>query len=141
MSVIVIVGTTNVFVKHGVLVTGRGNSGMEIAHDFATHGATMIISVRSPVNIVNKELIYLGIMAKLKFLRTEFADQIIGFLAWFKFVDLSNYGFVRPNLGTSTDGAVEKIRDGVIKVQPSMSNSVGSQVNFSIGQHFTLKLE
>lgn len=33
-----------------VLVIGSGNSGMEIAYDLATHGATTTISVRSPVS-------------------------------------------------------------------------------------------
>ncbi|KAF3341901.1 indole-3-pyruvate monooxygenase YUCCA10 [Carex littledalei] len=123
-SVVVIVGAKNVSVNHGVLVTGRGNSGMEIAHDFDTHGATTTISVRSPVHIVNKELVYLGIMTQLKFLRMKFVDWIIGFLAWLKFGDRSNYGIVRPNLSpfmqksitglspTTEVGTVEKIKDG-----------------------------
>jgi indole-3-pyruvate monooxygenase len=79
------------------------------------------------VHIVNKELVYLG-MTLLKYLPLKFVDRIIGFLAWFKFGDLSKYGIVRPNLGPFTQkaiaglsptidvGAVEKIKAGEIQV-------------------------
>ncbi|KAF3341675.1 putative indole-3-pyruvate monooxygenase YUCCA10 [Carex littledalei] len=128
-----------------VLVIGSGNSGMEIAHDLATHGAMTTISVRSPVHIVNKELIYLG-MTLLKYLPMKIVDRIIVFLAWLKFGDLSNYGIVRPNMGpfmqkavtglspTIDVGAVENIKAGQIQVQPAISNIVGSEVTFSNGQ-------
>jgi indole-3-pyruvate monooxygenase len=46
-----------------VLVIGIGNSGGEIAVDLLEHGATPVISVRGPVNVIPRELFGIPILA------------------------------------------------------------------------------
>ncbi|KAM0890516.1 hypothetical protein ACQ4PT_027003 [Festuca glaucescens] len=48
------------YTGRNVLVVGSGNSGMEIAYDLASHGANTSIVIRSPIHIMSKELIRLG---------------------------------------------------------------------------------
>ena len=45
------------FVGERVLVVGMGNTGAEIALDLAEHGVAVALSVRSPINIVHRDIL------------------------------------------------------------------------------------
>ncbi|CAD6254021.1 unnamed protein product [Miscanthus lutarioriparius] len=81
-----------------VLVVGAGNSGMEIAYDLASHGADTSIVARSPVHIMTKGLIRLG-MTFVQYIPITIVDLFIANIADFIFGDLSKYGIVRPRIG------------------------------------------
>ncbi|WVZ52951.1 hypothetical protein U9M48_003949 [Paspalum notatum var. saurae] len=129
-----------------VLVVGSGNSGMEIAYDLARHGANTSIVVRSPVHIMTKELIRLG-MTLVKYIPVTIVDPLIVNSANFVFGDLSGHGIVRPKIGplllkSKTGrsavidvGTVRLIKNGVIKVFGGILNVVGSKVEFEGGKH------
>nr|CAB3492098.1 unnamed protein product [Digitaria exilis] len=81
-----------------VLVVGCGNSGMEIAYDLASHGANTSIVIRSPVHVVTKETIRLG-MTLVQHMPVNIVDGILVRMSDFVFGDLSKNGIVRPKLG------------------------------------------
>ncbi|KAJ1275562.1 hypothetical protein BS78_05G145200 [Paspalum vaginatum] len=128
-----------------VLVVGSGNSGMEIAYDLARHGADTSIVVRSPVHIMTKELIRLG-MTLVKYVPISIVDSLIVNSANFIFGDLSGHGIVRPKIGplllkcktgkssVIDVGTVRLIKNGVIKVFGQILNLVGSKVEFEGGK-------
>ncbi|XP_072955908.1 probable indole-3-pyruvate monooxygenase YUCCA10 [Typha angustifolia] len=127
-----------------ILVVGCGNSGMEIAYDLSSYATKTSISIRSPLHIVTKEMIYLG-MVLLKYLPVYIVDFIVLILSKFKFGDLSQYGIVRPDKGpfmlkATTGrtavidvGTVEKIKAGDIQVEPSVLSINGNDIMFSNG--------
>ncbi|XP_078170252.1 putative indole-3-pyruvate monooxygenase YUCCA10 [Carex rostrata] len=128
-----------------VLVVGCGNSGMEIAHNLATHGAKTSIVVRNPFHIMTKEQIFLG-MKLVQYLPFELVDTIIVTMARFTFGDLSNYGIVRPKDGPLVlkarsgrsavldVGTVQKIKNGEIKVYGPVSSVEENNVLFMDGK-------
>ncbi|PNT63957.1 hypothetical protein BRADI_4g22715v3 [Brachypodium distachyon] len=81
-----------------MLVVGSGNSGMEIAYDLASHGANTSIVIRSPLHIMTKELIRLG-MTLAHHLPLKLVDNILVMMANFIFKDLSRHGITRPKIG------------------------------------------
>ncbi|CAM0153085.1 unnamed protein product [Urochloa decumbens] len=124
-----------------VLVVGCGNSGMEIAYDLANHGADTSIVVHSPVHIMTKGLMRLG-MTLVQHVPVTIADFLIVTVANFTFGDLSRHGIVRPKTGplllkaktgrssvidVGTTGLIKK---GIIKVFGEISNIIGSKVEF-----------
>uniref|UniRef100_A0A453QKF4 indole-3-pyruvate monooxygenase n=1 Tax=Aegilops tauschii subsp. strangulata TaxID=200361 RepID=A0A453QKF4_AEGTS len=110
-----------------VLVIGSGNSGMEIAYDLAAHGANTSIVIRSPIHIMTKELIRLG-MTLARHLPLNLVDNLIVMAANLKFGDLSKHGIRRPKMGpmilkSKTGrsavidvGTVGLIKKGIIKL-------------------------
>uniref|UniRef100_A0ACD5XSV9 Uncharacterized protein n=1 Tax=Avena sativa TaxID=4498 RepID=A0ACD5XSV9_AVESA len=115
------------YVGKSVLVVGSGNSGFEIAHDLAIHGADTSIVIRSPVctqfvdiifysqiccdiepiftlfivkfHVMTKELIHLGMILARWRLSLILVDFILVLLAYLLFGDLSKHGIVRPHMG------------------------------------------
>ncbi|XP_057455536.1 probable indole-3-pyruvate monooxygenase YUCCA10 [Lotus japonicus] len=113
-----------------VLVVGSGNSGMEIAYDLCNWGATTSILIRSPLNVITKELIHQG-MRMVKYLPVQVVDKVITFLGNLKYGDLTQFGIYQPKHGplyakyltgksaVIDVGTVGKIKEGEIKVIPS----------------------
>ncbi|XP_037489922.1 probable indole-3-pyruvate monooxygenase YUCCA11 [Triticum dicoccoides] len=128
-----------------VLVVGSGNSGMEIAYDLATHGANTSIVIRSPIHVMTKELIRLG-MTLARRLPLNLVDNLLVMAANFIFGDLSRYGTRRPKVGTMIlksetgrsavidVGTIGLIKKGIIKVKESISEIMGDIVEFQCGK-------
>ncbi|PUZ45594.1 hypothetical protein GQ55_8G237000 [Panicum hallii var. hallii] len=128
-----------------VLVVGCGNSGMEIAYDLASHGANTSIVVRSPVHVMTKEIIRLG-MTLVQHIPVNVVDDLLVRLANFVFGDLSRHGIVRPKAGplqlkaetgrsaVIDVGTVGLIKKGIIKVLGNISKIKGSIVEFENGR-------
>ncbi|KAL6647088.1 hypothetical protein ACP70R_014525 [Stipagrostis hirtigluma subsp. patula] len=128
-----------------VLVVGSGNSGMEIAYDLASHGANTSIVVRSPVHIMTKELMRLG-MTLAQNTSITIVDTLLVAMAKFIFGDLSRHGIMRPKLGplllkyqtgrssVIDVGTVRLIKEGIIKVFKGISKIAGNKVEFEGGK-------
>ncbi|PPS20046.1 hypothetical protein GOBAR_AA00538 [Gossypium barbadense] len=86
------------FQNQKVLVVGSGNSGMEIAFDLANHGAQTSLVVRSPVHVLSRDMIYLGLIL-VKYIRVNLVDSLMVMLSKLVYGDLSKYGIYRPKEG------------------------------------------
>ncbi|XP_051229349.1 probable indole-3-pyruvate monooxygenase YUCCA10 [Lolium perenne] len=136
------------FSGKSVLVIGSGNSGMEIAYDLATHGVNTSIVVRSPIHVMTKELIRLG-MTLAHHLPLNLVDKLLVMGAKFMFGDLSRHGITMPNMGpmmlkSKTGrsavidvGTVGLIKKGIIQVQGSISEIMGNIVKFQRGDEIS----
>ncbi|EEF42039.1 probable indole-3-pyruvate monooxygenase YUCCA11 [Ricinus communis] len=125
-----------------VLVVGCGNSGMEIAYDLSNWGANTSIVARSPVHVLTKEMVFLG-MNLLNFLPCDLVDSVAVMLSKLKYGDISNYGLQRPTEGpfylkaktgrspTIDVGTMDKIKNGEIKVMPSVTCIKGNKIEFA----------
>ncbi|RLN30784.1 putative indole-3-pyruvate monooxygenase YUCCA11 [Panicum miliaceum] len=132
----------NNYVGKGVLVVGCGNSGMEIAYDLASHGVETSVVIRSPLHVMTKGLINLGMKLFNWRLPLKFVDFILVTFANIRFGDLSKYGIVRPNMGplllkaktgrsaVIDVGTIELIKKGFIKVLCPISRIRGNSVEF-----------
>ncbi|KAB2069961.1 hypothetical protein ES319_A08G126100v1 [Gossypium barbadense] len=132
------------FQNQKVLVVGSGNSGMEIAFDLANHGAQTSLVVRSPVHILSRDMIYLGLIL-VKYIRVNLVDSLMVMLSKLVYGDLSKYGIYRPNEGPFfmkaaygkypiTDiGTCKKIKSQEIRVLPSICSIRGNEVVFENG--------
>ncbi|XP_037424831.1 probable indole-3-pyruvate monooxygenase YUCCA11 [Triticum dicoccoides] len=124
-----------------VLVVGSGNFGMEISYDLVAHGANTSIIIRSPIHVMTKELIRLG-MTLARRLPLNLVDNLLVMAANLIFGDLSRYHIRRPKMGpmilkSETGrsavidvGTVGLIKKGIIKVQGSISKIMGDIVEF-----------
>ncbi|CAL4986343.1 unnamed protein product [Urochloa decumbens] len=124
-----------------VLVVGCGNSGMEIAYDLASYGAKTSIVIRSPVHVVTKEIIRLG-MTLVQHTPVNVVDDLVVRLSDCVFGDLSKHGVVRPKLGpllikektgrsaVIDVGTIGLIKNGTIKVLGNISQIKGNIVEF-----------
>lgn len=114
-----------------VLVVGFGNSGGEIAIDLHEHGAEPALSIRSPVNVIPRELFglpILAIAAPLSLLPSRLADALSAPLLRWAHGDLRRLGLVESDDGPFTRireagriplidvGTVELIERGAIEV-------------------------
>ncbi|KAM5558572.1 putative indole-3-pyruvate monooxygenase YUCCA10 [Rosa sericea] len=127
-----------------VLVVGSGNSGMEIAYDLSNYGANTSIVVRSPVHVLTKEIVHLG-MVLSKYLPVKVIDGIVLILGKLKFGNLSKYGIHKPTTGPFylkehegqapiiDVGTIEKIKSDEIKVLPSITSIEGNEIRFENG--------
>ncbi|CAL5089264.1 unnamed protein product [Urochloa decumbens] len=123
------------------LVVGCGNSGMEIAYDLASHGANTSIVVRSPVHVMTKEIIRLG-MTLVQHTPVNIVDDLLVRMSNFVFGDLSRHGIVKPKAGplllkektgrsaVIDVGTVGLIKKGIIKVHGNISKINGNVVEF-----------
>ncbi|ESQ34656.1 hypothetical protein EUTSA_v10009764mg [Eutrema salsugineum] len=133
------------FAGKNVLVVGSGNSGMEIAYDLSTWNAKVSIVVRSPVHVVTRGIVWIG-MWLLKFFPVKLVDRWCVLLAELRFGSLSRYGLVRPKIGpfmnkiitgrspTIDVGCVGEIKSGKIQVVPSIKRIEGKRVVFVDGR-------
>ncbi|KAI3741993.1 hypothetical protein L1987_59672 [Smallanthus sonchifolius] len=133
------------FRNKDVLVVGAGNSGMEIAYDLYNWGAQTSIVVRSPVHVLTKELVQLG-MYLLKYIPCTFVDKMVLMLSKILYGDLGGYGIQRPFKGpfwlkqetgrspVIDVGTVSKIKTRDIKVMTAIKEIEGDHIKFTDGQ-------
>ncbi|KAI4973645.1 hypothetical protein ZWY2020_041426 [Hordeum vulgare] len=134
-----------------VLVVGSGNSGMEIAYDLATHGCNTSIVIRSPIHVMTKELIRLG-MTLVHRLPLNLVDNLLLMAAKLIFGDLSRHGITTPKMvpmilksktGRSAVidvGTVGLIKKGIIKVHGSISKIMGDMVEFQCSKKISFDM-
>ncbi|CAL4986322.1 unnamed protein product [Urochloa decumbens] len=131
-----------------VLTVGGGNSGMEIAYDLASHGANTSIVIHSPVHVVTKEIIRLG-MTLAQHKPLDVVDDLLVTLSNFLFGDLSRHGIVRPKVGplllkdktgqspVIDVGTITLIKNGTIKVHGDISKIKNNVVEFEDKKEIT----
>lgn len=131
-----------------VLVVGFGNSGGEIAIDLWEHGAQPSLSVRSPVNILPRDLLGLPLLAiaiPMAHLPSRLADAlttpilrvVIGRLsklglrqaAWGPFTQIDT----RERIPLIDVGTVELLRRGRVDVVPGIERFTHGGVAFTDG--------
>jgi cation diffusion facilitator CzcD-associated flavoprotein CzcO len=128
-----------------VLVVGYGNSGAEIALDLAEAGVDVALSVRSPVNIVPRELFGLPILVfptAEQWLPPRVADSINAPFVQFAIGSIEKLGLKRsakgPIQAIKEDGRVplidvgtlDAIRDGRIKLRGDVASFTREGVDF-----------
>ncbi|KAM3327086.1 hypothetical protein P3S67_002212 [Capsicum chacoense] len=128
-----------------VLVVGSGNSGMEISFDLSNYGSHTSIVVRSPVHVLTREMVHMG-MVMLKYLPMSLVDNVIMNYAKMKFGNLAKFGIPQPQEGpfyvkvskgsspVIDVGAIDKIKIGEIKVLPGISEIKEHTVVFANGE-------
>jgi hypothetical protein len=116
-----------------VLVVGMGNTGAEIALDLAEHGVSVALSVRSPVNIVHRDVLgrptqQTSIM--LARLPTPIGDALARLLCDVTVGDIGRYGLPRSRVSPLRQlreqgrtpvidvGTLARIKSGEIGVFP-----------------------
>jgi len=134
--------------KMKVLVVGMGNTGAELALDLSEHGAKTFISVRSPVNVVPRDLNGRPVQVTSKQLQKlpfGLGGWIGGRIRKWYFGDLTKYGLpvsdvdpVKQLLETGKTpvidiGTIAAIKSGSIKVKTSIDRINGNRVVFSDG--------
>jgi cation diffusion facilitator CzcD-associated flavoprotein CzcO len=137
------------FKDQRVLVIGFGNSGGEIAIDLWEYGAKPAISVRSPVNVIPRELFgipVLTIVILQRKLPPRLADALNAPLLQLTVGDLSQYGLRRSNDGPLTRiqrerriplidvGTIQLIKRGQVTVYPGVERFTEKGVVFTDGQ-------
>ncbi|MGM4983947.1 MULTISPECIES: flavin-containing monooxygenase [Rhizobium] len=132
-----------------ILVVGFGNSAGEIALECAEAGLEVAMSVRGPVNIVPREMFGVStatIAIAQQHLPYRLVDAVNAPLLHLRYRDIEGMGLTRSKQGPLTTmiergrtplidiGTIAKMRDGRIKVFPSIEISDGSSVLFTNGQ-------
>lgn len=130
------------------LVVGLGNSGGEIAIDLHEHGAKPTIAVRSPVNVIPRELFGLPILVASALLRpfpTRVADALAGQLLALSIGDVTTLGLRRPPYGVLEQitrhgrlplidvGTLALVRDGHVKIAPGIERFTETSAVFEGG--------
>ena len=132
-----------------VLVVGPGNSGAEIAADLAGSGAKVWLAIRTPPNIVRREV--LGVASQVLVLSvspfpTRVGDRISGLLQRITVGDLSPFGLPRAPRGVFTQqerddvtptidvGLIDEVRAGRVAVVPSVESIDGPAVTLADGE-------
>jgi cation diffusion facilitator CzcD-associated flavoprotein CzcO len=125
------------FIGKRTLVVGYGNSGAEIALDLAEAGIDVVLSVRSPVNVVPRELFGVPILffpAAEQWLPSRVADALNAPLVRFAIGSLATAGLTKaakgPLQSIEEDGRVplidigtlDAIRDGRIKLRGEVAS-------------------
>ena len=132
-----------------VLVVGMGNTGAEIALDLAEQGATAALSVRSPLNIVYRDVLgrptQLTSMALAR-LPDRWGDAIARWLCTVTVGDIDRYGLQRSELSPLRQlrehgrtpvidiGTLARIQSGEIAVFPGIDRFTPDGVRFVDGR-------
>ncbi|MDM7944029.1 MAG: NAD(P)/FAD-dependent oxidoreductase [Hydrogenophaga sp.] len=136
------------FANQRVLVVGMGNTGAEIALDLAEHGVRAALSVRSPVNIVYRDV--LGRPTQLSSillgrLPHALGDAAATLLRELTVGDLGRYGLHTATVSPLRQlreegktpvidvGTLAHIRNGDIQVYPGIQSLVPGGVRFTDG--------
>lgn len=137
------------FKNQQALVVGFGNSGGEIAIDLWEHGAQPSLAVRSPVNVIPRELFGIPILAigiMLRRLPPRLADALNAPLLRAVVGDLTPYGLRQLPRGPLTQiqrdariplidvGTINLIKRGQITVRPGIERFTEEGVIFTDGQ-------
>lgn len=132
-----------------VLVVGFGNSAGEIALDLLEHGARPALAVRSPVNVIPREILGIPILALSKLtirLPPRLADALTAPLRRVLQGDLEALGLRRQAYGPMTQirrdgriplidiGTMAAIRGGGIRVRPGIEGFDAGSVRFTDGR-------
>ncbi len=138
------------FKQQTVLVVGFGNSGGEIALDLWEHGARPSLAVRSPVNVIPRELFGIPILAigiVQSRLPTRWADALNAAILRAVVGDLTRYGLRKSSHGPMTQiqrdariplidvGTIELIKRGQIPIYPGIERFTEEGVLFTNGSH------
>jgi cation diffusion facilitator CzcD-associated flavoprotein CzcO len=138
------------FRNQKVLVVGFGNSGGEIAMDLWEHGAQPNLSVRSPVNVIPREMFGIPILALgivQRKLPPRVADALNAPLLRAVVGDLTHYGLRQAPQGPLAQihgdariplidvGTIALIKRGQITVYPGIERFTDDGVVFTDGQH------
>ncbi|HVR63932.1 MAG TPA: NAD(P)/FAD-dependent oxidoreductase [Polyangia bacterium] len=136
------------FAGKRVLVVGAGNTGAEIALDLVEHGASSTLSVRSPVNVVPRDVLGIPMLVttlRLRGLPTKLVDFIGRTVARLVFGNLARFGLPRPALGPLSSvklrgriplidvGTVAAVKRGAITVKPALAGFTESGARFVDG--------
>ena len=128
------------FSRCRVLVVGLGNSGGEIAMDLCDAGNEVSLSVRSPVNVVPRDLLGIPILTLAILQRSlpyKLVDALNAPILRLAIGDLEPFGLRRPAKGPMTQvaedgkiplldiGTVDRIRRGLITVRPGIARIIG----------------
>lgn len=132
-----------------VLVVGMGNTGAEIALDLAHNGASATVSVRSPLNIVRRDVLGRPVQVTsilLSKLPEKLADAIALTFRKLTIGDLRAYGIETPPISPLRQlreqgrtpvidiGTVDMIRRGDIAVRPGIASFTADGVRFLDGR-------
>lgn len=137
------------FAGQRVLVVGMGNTGAEIALDLVEHGVRAAISVRSPVNIVLRDVLgrptQLSSIALSK-LPPAWGDALAVLLRNLTVGDLSRYGLHTASQSPLRQlreqgrtpvidvGTVRRIKSGDIQIYPGIQTLTPGGVRFTGGE-------
>jgi len=137
------------FVGQKVLVVGMGNTGAEIALDLAEQGVSVALSVRSPVNIVRRDVLgrptQLSSLALAR-LPEALGDALATLLRRLTVGDLSRWGLHTPAASPLHQlrhegktpvidvGTLARIRSGEIAVYTGIDRLVREGVRFNDGR-------
>ena len=137
------------FKNQKVLVVGFGNSGGEIAIDLWEHGAQPSLAVRSPVNVIPRELFGIPVLAigiVQRKLPPRLADALNAPILRAVVGDLTPYGLRQLPRGPLTQiqrdariplidvGTIRLIKQGQITVRPGIERFTDEGVIFTAGQ-------
>ena len=132
-----------------VLIVGFGNSACEIAIDLYEQEAIPFMSVRSPVNIIPRDIAGIPILELsliMSQLPNRVADTITTLLTRLVFGDITKLGLTKKPYGPFEEikkdhtiplidiGTIKHIRQGNIKVVGAVDHIEGSGVYFSDGK-------
>ncbi|WP_020597914.1 flavin-containing monooxygenase [Spirosoma panaciterrae] len=136
------------FRNEHVLVVGMGNTGAELALDLLEHEAFPVISVRSPINIIRRDIF--GRPAQktavlLSKLPNWLCDRIAGFTQKLTVGDMSAYGLGKPAHAPTYDnrrgktpvidiGTIDQIKAGKITVVSGIERIHAKTVTFTDGR-------
>lgn len=133
-----------------VLVVGMGNSGAEIALDLSENGVETYLSLRSPVNIMNRDIggkpTQLSAIVLSTLLPNWAYDQLSRFIQKRTIGDLSAYGIATPTYAPAKGirmgripvldvGTLAQIKAGKIKVKRDIEHFMAHGVQFIDGTH------
>ncbi|MFZ0544383.1 MAG: NAD(P)/FAD-dependent oxidoreductase [Candidatus Promineifilaceae bacterium] len=136
------------FKDQRVLVVGFGNSGGEIAIDLWEHGAHPALAVRSPVNVIPRELLGIPILTigiAQSNLPPSVADLLTAPVLRMVIGDLSKYGLRKLPYGPAVQikqhgriplidvGTIGLIKDGRVLVYPGIESFTEREVHFTDG--------
>ncbi|WP_332367828.1 NAD(P)/FAD-dependent oxidoreductase [Spirosoma telluris] len=136
------------FRNENVLVVGMGNTGAELALDLLENGAKPFISVRSPINIIRREVFgrpAQPIAIVLSKLPTWLCDYLSKLTQQLSVGDVSVYGLGKPKHSPTFDnrrgktpvidiGTIDQIKAGNISVVPSIERINAKTVTFTDGR-------
>ena len=137
------------FKDQRVLVVGLGNSGGELLIDLWEHGAKPSIAVRSPVNVIPREVLgtpFLTMGILQSWLPSRLVDALNAPVTNAIIGDLRPYGLRRPADGPITQireqgrvpfidvGTIKLIKAGHVKVYPNIERFTETGVVFADGR-------
>ncbi len=137
------------FAGRRVLVVGMGNTGAEIALDLAEHAVAVALSVRSPVNIVHRDVLGRPTQQTslaLSRLPNALGDALARFLCDITVGDISRYGLRRSTVSPMRElrehgrtpvidvGTLARIKSGEIAVYPGIRRLATRAAEFVDGR-------